>query len=360
MSVKIKEVLTKKDKRAFVKFPFTLYKDSPYWVPQITQDEVKLISKETNPAFEFCDAQYWLAYKNDEIVGRVGGIINHRYNEKVGKNCARFSQIDFIDDLEVSKALLDTVENWAKSKGAVLLHGPFGFTDMDPEGMLVEGFDELGTIATIYNHSYYPKHMEKHGYHKEIDWIEFELIPPKETPEKMRLLKPKKAKDLLPYAPQVFDVINICYEELHGFVALTDKQIAAYTKQYFGFIMPDYVPIVVDQNDKVVAFGITMPSLSKAFQKAKGSLFPFGFIHILKAMKNNKRVDLYLTGVLPEYQDKGVNAVLMCEMNKLYAKHNIEKVESNPELETNTKVQAQWKFFEKRQHKRRRCYLKEF
>ena len=371
--ISIKEVVSKKDKRAFVKFPFKLYKDNPYWIPQINQDEIKLISPESNPAFEFCEAQYWLAYKDDEIVGRIGGIINHRYNEKIGKNCARFSAIDFIDDAEVVEILLKTVEDWAKSKGAVLLHGPFGFTDMDPEGMLVEGFDELGTIATIYNHSYYPKYMERNGYKKEIDWIEYELVPPKEIPEKvervanialerykLRVLKMKKAKELMPYAKEIFQVLNTCYEDLHGFVSLTDKQIDMYIKQYFGFIVPDYVPVVVDENNHVVAFGITMPSLSKAFQKANGKLFPFGFIHILKAMKKNDRVDLYLTGVRPDYQDKGVNAVMMCEMNKVYLKYNIEKVESNPELETNSKVQAQWKFYEKRQHKRRRCFIKEF
>jgi hypothetical protein len=371
MKISIKEVVSKKDKRDFVKFPFKLYQDNPYWIPQINQDEIKLISKESNPAFEFCDAQYWLAYKGDDIVGRIGGIINHRYNEKVQKNCARFSAIDFIDDAEVVETLLQTVENWAKAKGAVLLHGPFGFTDMDPEGMLVEGFDELGTIATIYNHPYYQTYMESNGYQKEIDWIEYELYPPKEIPEKvervakialerykLRVLKMKKAKELMPYAHEIFEVLNTCYEDLHGFVALTDKQIDMYIKQYFGFIVPDYVPVVVDENNHVVAFGITMPSLSKAFQKAKGSLFPFGFIHILKAMKKNDRVDLYLTGVRPDYQDKGVNAVMMCEMNKVYLKYNIQKVESNPELETNSKVQAQWKFYEKRQHKRRRCYIK--
>lgn len=371
--ISIKEVVTKKDKRDFVKFPFKIYKDNPYWIPQINQDEIKLISPESNPAFEFCEAQYWLAYKGDEIVGRIGGIINHRYNEKIGKNCARFSAIDFIDDAEVVEVLLQTVENWAKSKGAVLLHGPFGFTDMDPEGMLVEGFEELGTIATLYNHPYYAKYMERNGYKKEIDWIEYELIPPTEIPEKvervakialerykLRVLKMKKAKELMPYAKEIFQVLNTCYEDLHGFVSLTDKQIDMYIKQYFGFIVPDYVPVVVDENNHVVAFGITMPSLSKAFQKANGRLFPFGFIHILKAMKKNDRVDLYLTGVRPDYQDKGVNAVMMCEMNKVYLKYNIQKVESNPELETNSKVQAQWKFYEKRQHKRRRCFIKEF
>ena len=369
--IAVKAVVSKADKRDFVKFPYKIYKNNPYWVPQITQDEIKNISKESNPAFEFCDAQYWLAFKNGEPVGRIGGIINHRYNEKVGKKYARFSQIDMIDNAEVAATLLKTVEDWAKAKGAELIHGPFGFTDMDPEGMLIEGFDELGTIATIYNHPYYPRCMEQNGYEKEADWLEYELILPKEIPDKvervakialernkLKVLKVKSAKELMPYAHELFEVLNACYEGLHGFVALTDKQIDVYIKQYFGFIIPDYVPIVVDQNNHVVAFGITMPSLSKAFQKAKGSLFPFGFIHILMAMRKNNRADLYLTGVRPDYQDKGVNAAMMCEMNKVFLKHHIEKVESNPELESNSKVQAQWRFYDKRQHKRRRCFVK--
>lgn len=369
--ITIKEVVSKKDKRDFVTFPFSLYKNNPYWVPQLIADEINNISEASNPAFEFCDAQFWLAYKENKLVGRIGGIINHRYNEKVGKKSARFSQIDFIDDAEVVKTLLSTVENWAKGKGAEFIHGPFGFTDMDPEGMLVEGFEELGTIATIYNYAYYPKHLETNGYTKEADWIEYELILPQEIPEKveriadialqrykLKILKVKKAKEIMPYAHELFGVLNECYKDLHGFVELTDKQIDMYVKQYFGFIIPDYVPIVLDENNHVVAFGITMPSLSKAFQKAKGSLFPFGFIHILMAMRKNDRADLYLTGVRPDFQDKGVNAVMMCEMNKVFLNHNIKKVESNPELETNSKVQAQWRFYDKRQHKRRRCFVK--
>jgi hypothetical protein len=373
MALEIKEVRSKKDIREFAKFPLQLFKGSPYWVPQITADEIKLISRDANPAFDFCDAQYWLAYKEGELVGRIGGIINHRYNEKIKKNCARFSMIDFVDDAEVAKLLLETVENWARSKGAELLHGPFGFTDMDPEGMLVEGFEEMGTIATIYNYPYYPKYMEQNGYEKEVDWVEYELVPPQDIPEKveriaqialernkLKVLKFKKVKDLLPYAPQIFEVLNECYEDLHGFVSLTDKQINMYIKQYFGFVVPEYIPVIVNEQNRVVAFGITMPSLSKAFQKAKGNLFPFGFIHILRAMKKNDRVDLYLTGVRPDYQDKGVNAILMVEMNKVYIKNNIKKVESNPELETNSKVQAQWRFYDKRQHRRRRCFVKVF
>ncbi len=372
MSVTIKEVTSKKELLEFIKLPFSLYKNCENWVPPIINDEVKNLSKESNPAFDFCEARYWLAYKNNKLAGRIGGIINTRYNQVVGKKTARFGYIDFIEDEEVSAKLFETVEKWAKEKRAEHLHGPLGFTDMDPEGMLVEGFNELGTIATIYNYPYYQVHTEKNGFRKEIDWLEYELVPPKNIPEKveriaetvlkrynLRVLRVKKAKELLPYAHQIFEVLNQSFKDLHGFVSLTEKQIDLYVKQYFGFIIPDFVPVVLDSENKVVAFGITMPSLAKAFKKANGKLFPFGFIHILKAMKKNDTVDLYLTGVRPDYQDKGVNAVLMCESNKTYIKYNINKAESLLELETNDKIHAQWRFYDKRQHKRRRCYIKD-
>lgn len=371
MGVSIKKVESKKDLKNFLSFPFTLYGDNKFWVPPLLPEEMNNLRVEKNPAFEFCEAEYWLAFQNTKIIGRIAGIINNRYNDKVNKKIARFGYVDFIDDYDVSQKLFHQAEQWAREKGMEEIHGPLGFTDMDPEGMLIEGFEELGTIATIYNHPYYQTHIERLGYIKEIDWIEYELYPPDEIPEKieriaetvlkrynLRVLKVKRAKELLPYAQQIFEVLNASYENIHGFVSLTEKQIDLYVKQYFGFIKPDFVPVIVNEKNEVVAFGITMPSLSEAFQKSKGRLFPIGFVHILKAMKNNPRADLYLTGVRPDYQDKGVNAVLMCETNKSYKKHNIKIVESNPELETNSKVQAQWRFYEKRQHKRRRCYIK--
>lgn len=372
MAVEVKEVLSKSELKKFIKFPYKHYAGSNYWVPPLLMDEVKNLNKDKNPAFDFCEANYWLAYKDEKIAGRIAGIINKRYNEKVGKKIARFGYVEFIDDEEVSSALWETVEAWAKERGAEAIHGPLGFTDMDPEGMLIEGFAELPTIATIYNYPYYPLHIEKYGYKKDIDWLEFELVPPKNIPEKveriaravferyhLKMLEVKKAKDLLPYAHEIFHVLNKAYENIYGFVPLSEKQIDLYVKQYFGFIRPGFVPVVLNEKGEVVAFGITMPSLSKAFQKAKGRLFPFGFIHILKALKKNDRVDLYLTGVRPDYQDKGVNALMMYEINKIYIANNISKAESNPELETNAKVHAQWRHYEGRQHKRRRCYIKE-
>ena len=374
MAIELKEVITKKDLKSFIKFPFRLYKENKYWVPPLIFDELKTLRKEKNPAFDFCEAKYWLAYKNDEIVGRIAGIINHRYNEKWHQQSARFGWIDFIDDYEVSKSLINQVIAWAKEKGMKKIHGPLGFSDFDGEGMLTEGFDELSTFGAIYNHSYYPNHIEKLGFEKDADWIEFSVKfdPNVAGPEKvariaeavaernkLHLLKVKKAKEMLPYAREIFYLINDAYKDLFGFVELTDKQIDMYVKAYFGFIKPDYVPIILDDKNKVAAFGITMPSISIAIKKSKGRLFPIGFIHILRAMKNNPDVDLYLTAVRPELQNKGVNAMLMNEMHRVYVKNNIHRVETNRELEKNSKIQAQWRFYDVRQHKRRRCYIKE-
>jgi GNAT superfamily N-acetyltransferase len=373
MAVILKEVNSNNELKKFIKFPFSLYKGNNFWVPPLIFDEIKTLSKKKNPAFDFCDAKYWLAYKNGEIVGRIAGIINHNYNTKWNQKSARFGWIDFIDDEEVSKDLIMQVINWAKEKGMEKIHGPLGFTDLDGEGMLIEGFNELSTFGSIYNHSYYQKHIEKLGFEKDADWIEYlvDFNPNVEGPEKvsriaktvaernhLHILRVKKAKEMLPYARDIFYLINEAYKNLYGFVELTDKQIDMYVKAYFGFIKPDYVPIILDADNKVVGFGITMPSLSVAVQKSKGRLLPFGFLYILKAMKNNPNVDLYLTAVKPEWQNKGVNAMLINEVNEVFVRNNIKKVETNRELEENSKIQAQWKYFEHRLHKRRRCYKK--
>jgi len=371
MKITIEEVQSKRDLKRFISFPFELYAGSPYWVPPLRFDEMNTLRKERNPAFDSCKAAYWLALDNGNVVGRIAGIVNQKYNEIWGKKCARFGWVDFVDDRNVSEALFRTAESWAYRQGLDEMHGPMGFTDMDREGMLVEGFEELGTLATIYNYPYYPRHLEQLGYQKDADWVEYEMIPSQTIPEKVQrlatlvteryhltTLRPKKAKEILPYAREIFELINTTYAHLYGFVPLSEKQIDSYVKQYFGFIRPEYVPIVVDQHGRVAAFGITMPSMSLALQKTHGKLFPFGFIALYRAMNHNDRVDLYLTAVRPDFQDKGVNAILIYEMNVLYAKRKIMRVESNPELESNTKVRAQWRFYEGRQHKRRRCYLK--
>lgn len=373
MSIKLKEITSKRDLKKFVNFQFQLYENNKYWVPPLKKEELFLINRDKNPAFDFCETKYWLAYRDEKIVGRIAGIINYKFNEKFNKKIMRFGWIDFIDDAEVCSSLLSAVENWAKEKGMSEVHGPLGFTDMDGEGTLIEGFEEMSLLGAIYNYPYYPKLIEQNGYIKDIDWVEFQVTMTSDpVPEKisriseialkrnnLHLLRVKKSKELLSYAREMFYLINNAYKDLYGFVELSDKQIDMYVKQYFGFVKPEYLPIVLNDKNEMVAFGITMPSLSKAFRKANGSLFPFGFIHILKAMKNNPGLDLYLTAVRPDMQDKGVNAVLMNEINKLIIDKKITTVETNRELEDNTKVQAQWRFFEHRQHKRRRCYKKE-
>jgi hypothetical protein len=371
LPITVKEVTTPKELKNFIKFPYSLYKDNPYWIPPMLMDENKVLNKEKNPAYEFCDVKLWLAYKDGSIAGRIAGIINHRYIEQWKNKYARFCYLDFINDPAVSKTLFETVEKWAKENKMDKIHGPLGFTDFDPEGLLVEGFDELSTYGAIYNYPYYVKHIENYGYRKDADWIEFQVKPPQQILEKverianlvskkynLRILRVNKAKELLPYGREIFYLINRAYKDLFGFVQLTEKQIDVYIKEYFGFIRPDFVPVVLNDENKIVAFGITMPSLSKALQKTRGKLFPFGFISVLKAMKNNNMADLYLVAVAPEMQDKGVNALLINEMNKIYIKNNITLVETNRELETNMKVQAQWKGMDARQHKRRRCYIK--
>jgi GNAT superfamily N-acetyltransferase len=372
MEVQLKEVTTLRGLKQFVSFQYVLYRDNAYWVPPLRSDEFLSLRKDKNPAFDFCEAKYWLALKNGRIAGRIAGIINKKYNEKWNTKAARFGWFDFIDDTEVSSTLLQAVEKWAAMNGMNCVHGPLGFTDMDGEGALIEGFEEVSTFGALYNYPYYPEHIEKSGFVKDVDWIEYTVEMHTGIPEKiqriaeialmrnnLKILKVKKAKELLPYAKEIFYVLNDAYKDLYGFVELSERQIDMYVKQYFSFILPQYVPVVLDSENKVVAFGIAMPSLSRAFQKCGGRLFPFGFIHVLRALKNNRNVDLYLTAVRPDAQNKGVNAILMHEMNKAFLKYKIEKVETNRELEGNTKVQAQWKFFDARQHKRRRCYKKE-
>ena len=373
MSVQIKEVLSRRDLKKFVKFPLSLYRGHPYWVPTLIQDDLSTLSADKNPAYAFCEVKNWLAYKDGKIAGRITAILNSKHEEKWGKRQVRFGWIDFIEDEEVSAALMEAVENWAKAKGAESVHGPLGFTDFDHEGMLVEGFEEMGTMASIYNYAYYPQHLEKLGYTKDADWVEYQISIPDKFPEQIehyskmvqekygfRVLQAKSTKrDILPYAHQLFDVLQEAYKDLYGVVHLTKEQIDAYIKQYLAYITPDYIGIVLNKENKVIGFGITMPSLSRGLQKTKGRLFPFGIFHLLRAMKKNDVVDLYLIGVLPDYQGKGVAGILLNKMGQGFVKNGIKYAESNPELELNNKVQQQWKHFEKRLHKRRRCYIKQ-
>ncbi len=372
MSLVIQEIKTKSEKKLFLTFPNRIYNDNPYWIPPLIFDELKNLDSNLNPAFEFCEVKFWMVFKDGKPMGRIAGIINNEYNKLNNTKIVRFGWMDFFEDIEICKMLINAVEAWGRSKGMKFIQGPLGLTDFDPEGMLVEGFDQLGTMPSIYNHPYYPKFIENLGFQKEADWVEYLLFPPNPPNEKvqrisevvlkrynLKILKLKKNKDLLAYTNQLFDVLNEAFDGLYGFVPLNQKQKDYVTKQYLGFANPEFIPIVLDANNKVAAFAITFPSFSEALQKSKGKLFPFGWWYLLKALKKPKRLDLYLIGVRNDMRDKGLNAILMNEINKVCNKYGINQVESNYELEDNFKVQTQWKFYEKQMHKRRRSYIKE-
>jgi GNAT superfamily N-acetyltransferase len=373
MEVLIKEVTTKKELKKFVKFNIELYKDCPYHVPGLIDEEMMTLSRDKNPAFEIAEAIYFLAYKGDKIVGRIAGIINHRNNETYNKKNVRFGFVDFIDDAEVVDKLFDAVESWAKEKGMDTIHGPLGFSDLDHEGMLIEGFDQLGTMAALYNFAYYPGHLERMGYTKDLDWQEFKIYIPSEVPEKhirigeivrkkygLKTIKFKRRKEIWPYAQRIFDTLNQAYAHLYGFTKLTPKQIDYYVKMYIPMLRLDMITVIIrEEDDAVVGFGISLPNLSRALQKAKGRMLPFGFIHLLKALYSKPKViDLYLIGVLPEYQNKGVNALVFNDLIPVYNKVGAIYAESNPELETNNAVQAQWDYFKREHHKTRRAFSK--
>jgi hypothetical protein len=372
LAVTVKEVHNKSDLKKFINFPFEIYEDCPQWIPPLIFDEINTLSKDKNPAFEYCNAKLLLAYRDNKIVGRIAGIINNKYNQLWNKKAVKFGWVDFIDDKEVVDTLFVTVINWAKEKGMEEIHGPLGFTDFDYEGMLIEGFNEEGTLATIYNHPYYPEHMTRMGYTKEVDWVEYEITVPDRIPEKVerltevikqrlkiKVFDAKKGKDFLPYGKDVFHMFNDAYKNLFGFVPLSEKQIDIYIKQYLGFVLPDYLKLLIDENNKVAGIVIGMPSLSKALKKSKGKMFPFGFIHMMRALsKKNKYVDLYLGAIRPDLQGKGADVLLISELTKSCIENKVIMAESNIELETNTLVQAHWKHFNSRQHKRRRCFVK--
>jgi GNAT superfamily N-acetyltransferase len=373
MEIEIRKVITRRDLLRFIDFPYRLYKGNPYWCPQVRMDEFRTLDRKKNLAFEYCEAEYWLAYRNGKIVGRVAGILNPRANKRWNEDLVRFGWIDFIDDPEVSRKLISTVEDWGRSKGMAGIHGPLGFTDMDNEGMLIEGFEEMAILTSIYNYPYYPKHMEAMGFVKAADWVQHEFPVPGGIPEKVvrmselvmdryniRPLLAKKRKDLLPYTRKMWTMLNESFDVLYGFAAITEAQMDAYTNQYFGFIRPEFVSILIDPNDDVVGFGISLPNLTRALQKSNGRLFPFGFIHLLKAIRKNDIVDMYLIGVRPDYHGKGILAVVFNELHKAYIKHGVRLTISSNQLEENAKALTIWKNFESRQHIRRRCWVRHF
>ena len=377
--IEIRKVETKKDLKTFIEFHYDLYKGNQYDVPSLFADDVNTLSKDKNAAFEFCEAEYFLAYREEKLVGRIAAIINHKANKRWDRKTVRFGWVDFVDDLDVSEALFKAVEEYGRSKGMTEVVGPLGFTDFDPEGMLIEGFDQLGTFATIYNYPYYSKHMEQlEGWVKDNDYVEFKLLVPKTVPEKYVKIAQMVEKrynlhvHILTkheiwkegYGRKIFQLINETFKDLYGYSELSDKQIDQYIKMYLPFADLNLIPVIEDWNAdrKLVGVGITLPSLSKAVQKChRGRMLPFGWWHLFRALKFHKTkiVDMEMIGVLPEYRQKGANALMFAHLIPIYQKYGFEWGESQVEMETNEKVQSQWQYLETIQHKRRRCYKKE-
>lgn len=370
--IKIVEVIDKKQRRLFVDFPTKFYKNCEQYVHPLRCDELNLFSKK-NVSYDDCEAIFYLAYKDNKLVGRIAGIIQKLYNKKVNEKRVRFSRFDSIDDQEVANALFQAVENWAKNKGMELIHGPLGFNDLDREGLLIEGFQHLATFEEQYNYPYYPKLIENYGFKKEKDWLEFKIYPPKQINErvvrlsnavlkryKLKLATGKrKNKFINHYKKEIFEVLDEAYCSLLGVVPFTDRLREQIISQFKLFIKLKYVVVLVDENDRVVAFGFALPSLAKAVQKSKGRLTPLGILRILYAVNHSKKVcDFGLIGVRPEYQGKGLTAVIMKYVMEGMIKDGLEYCETNLNLEDNLKIQQTWKNFKHEQHKKRRCYIK--
>lgn len=373
MTVEIKKVSNKAELKKFIRFNYEFYKDNPYSVPDLYDDMLNTFSPQKNAAFEFCEADYFLAMRDGKIVGRVAAIINHRANETWNKKVVRFGWIDFVDDLDVSRALIDTVKQWGRERGMNEIEGPLGFTDMDAEGMLINGFDQLSTMATIYNYPYYPEHMNLLGLERSADWVEMKVYIPDAIPEKhkrisaiiaqkyklhIRKITSRKEIKETGIAHDIFRLINKAYTPLFNYSQMTERQIDQYVNMYVPVLDLRMVSIVENEQNEIVAVGISMASLSEALQKAKGKLLPFGWFHLLKALKwkRPKMLDLLLVAVRPDYQGKGVNALLFTDLIPVYQELGFEYAETNPELEMNDKVQNQWQYFKTEQHKRRRCF----
>lgn len=375
MAINIKTVSTRKELKTFVRFANRLYKGSKYYVPSMPLDDLNTLDKSVNGAFEFCEAEYFLAYKDEKLVGRVAAIINNKANEAWNVNQVRFGWFDFIDDIEVSKALLDAVIQFGKEHGKTQIVGPLGFTDFDPEGMLVEGFDRISTMALIYNHPYYPEHMKQLGYQKETGWVEYRLTLPDEVPERhaqvadfvmkrygLKIVKKTKRQvNKEKYGQKIFSLINETYCNLYGFSLLSEKQIDQFVDTYLGVIDMDMLTFVEDSEGNLIAAAITMPSIAQALQKCGGEIFPTGWYHLLKTMywKRPDTLELLLIGVKPEWQGRGVNSLIFVDLLKRYRDMGFKYAETNANLEDNTKVQAMWTVFEKEQHKKRWVFGKE-
>ena len=367
--IKVKQVLNSSDLEFFIKFPMELYKGNPYYVPPLINEEKSIWVKEENPALQYSEAAQFLAYKGENIVGRIAVMINHKEEKELGIRKVRFGWLDFINDIEVSKSLINTAIEYAKSKGISKIEGPMGFTNLDKAGMLTKGFDKLATMIGIYNFDYYPKHMEQLGLVKEKEWVEFEINFPDTLPDKvekfsrliaekyeLELVKFKAKKDILPLVDSMFKLLDDTYKNLSTYTPITEEQIKHYKEKYFKFIDKDYIVCIKDKSGSLISFAITMPSYSKALQKAKGKLFPFGWWHLLNAGKKNDRANFYLIGIHPQYQKRGVTAIIFKEIYETFKKKGVKFLETNPELEENASIQALWQDYNPINHKRRRTY----
>ncbi|MBR2323414.1 MAG: hypothetical protein IKA39_00790 [Clostridia bacterium] len=373
MAIEIKEVLTKKSLWTWVRFPNKLYKNNEYFVPFLENDEFETFSRDKNPAYAFCETRLFLAYKDGKVVGRIAGLINHAYNKKWNKNAVRFTRFDFIDDYDVSKALFDAVVNWGKEKQFTEIMGPIGFTDMDHEGMLVEGFDQINMSITFYNAPYYLTHMEKLGLQKDIDWIEYKIAVPKEIDPRIvrvaehviekgeyKAITYTDRKVLYEDAFEAFRLIDIAFSKLYGTVPLTPEVIKGAIDGYIPLVNMDYICSVKDANGKIIAFGVMVPSIAKALKKSNGKLFPLGIFRMLSALKGkNDALEMFFVAVNPKYQMQGVPAVLINTILKNIIANGVKYCETGPMLETNTAVHSMWRHFDKKQHKRRRCFIKQ-
>ena len=373
MSITIKEVVTKRDLGKWVDFPNKLYKDNPYYVPFLKSDEMATFSREKNPAYDFCETKLFLAYRDGEAVGRIAALINHAYNEKWDKNAIRFTRFDFVDDYEVSEALFAEVVKWGRERGHTTAMGPIGFTDMDHEGMLVEGFDELNMSITFYNHPYYLDHMEHIGLRKDVDWVEYQIYVP-DAPDPhiehiterimqhngFTLVTYDKRKDLYDEAFEAFKIIDVAFSRLYGTVPLTAAVIKRAIDDYIPLVNLDYICSVKDNEGKIVGFAVMVPSIAKALKKSGGKMLPFGVFRMLKALKSdNDTLEMFFVAVDPDKQKLGIPAIMMNELIKVCIRNKVKLCETGPQLEENLDVQSMWKFFDKRQHRRRRCYVKE-
>ncbi len=373
MSVEIREVQNKRELKKFIKFQNELYKGNPNYVTQIVQEEMEHFDRKKNPAFEVNDAHLFTAWKDGKIAGRIVGINNKPANEKNNTKNLRFNWFESIEDYEVTEALFKAVEDWGRELSMETITGPHGFCDLDQQGMLVEGFDRPGTIASFYHHPYYKDFTERYGFEKDVDYVEYWSTVPHDTgvPEKLlktadwirnrynfHLANYNSAKEYKKRGRELFQLMQESFEDIYGTVPLTDKQIDYYIKKYISYIHKDLIKVVDNEHGEMIGFMITMPSLTRAYQKTKGRLFPFGFIHLLRALKQYDILDFYLAGVRKDYWGKGVDVLMAVEIVKKAIELGFTHAESNQELESNTKVQAQWKFFNPVQHKRRRIYKK--